>query len=219
MNSIRNNKRRGVGSRSVAMLAAAALATSPLFAGDPVPAMSPGAGGGGAGTTGTLPATYGTPGLPPSDGITPLVGDLQPAVTLRGGVAELEQIIASTHTPNGEGWHRILPAPDGTVVVQYYGNVQIDLDYAGFAKGRSSVSLAVNPAFQGGVAVVEVGGVRRASQVLRTGAQNLQLQRLASAGLLDLGVEVQIKPTPASRTTSAVKLSKVGNLLRIEQIQ
>jgi hypothetical protein len=211
-------KRVGASGRLLALACATALVAAPLQANDPGFPLSP---GGGAGTSGTLPSSYGYPGLPVSRRpVKPAIlkGVTKPATTLRGTADELDAIISSTHSPDGTGWfHMLPPASNGTVTVHYYGNVQIDLDFAAFSKGQGFVGLEVSPAFNGGVAVVSVGGERRASQVVKTGTQSFQLNRMAGAGLLDPGVELRVKKSPTAAVAALVKLDKIGNLVRIEQ--
>ena len=96
--------------------------------------------------------------------------------------------------------------------------MSLDLDYAAYLKGQSAVGLGIPPAFKGGVAAIKVNGIRRATQVLRTGNQDLQLHRLANNGLLDLGVQVKsFDPTRSKK--SKLTLTRIGQQIRLEQSQ
>jgi len=205
----------GVLSWAAALVLALGSDASP---GDPGPLAA-----GGAGTSGTLPATAGTgiQGLPLPPYFSPYGGMLRkaakPAASLTGLASELDDVLELAYSPDGSGWFVLTaPAPNGTRTITYYGNVVLELDRDAFLASQASADLQVDPLFNGGVASVAVSGLPRTTQVLHTGAQSLQLQRMIGAGLVERGITVRSFDKSRSRQAS---LGIVGqdDRIRIEQ--
>jgi hypothetical protein len=178
---------------------------------------------GGAGSTGTLPASSGTGtgGIPLRPFFAPYAAMLRkaskPAASLNGLVSELDQVIAQAFSPDGSGWFSLSPvAPNGTVTITYYGNVTLELDRHAFLASQVSANLSVAPNFNGGVLSLKVAGRRRTSQVLHTGSHSLQLQRLIRTGLVDEGLAVKSFSKGRSRV-AGLEILGLGERIRIEQ--
>jgi hypothetical protein len=203
---------------ALALAAAALLALAPDASADPG-GFSPG----GAGTSGTLPlsAPSGGPSGLPTNFLPPYPSMLRkaakPATTLAGTVAELNELIVASYSPDGSGWFSMTPvAPNGTLTISFYGNVVLDLDRAKLLAGQAVASLSVDPTFNGGLLSVKPSGMRRTTQVLRTGLQNLQLERMTRSGLVEEGVQVKAVTNDRSRK-AGFEIVGQGGVIRIEQ--
>jgi hypothetical protein len=180
---------------------------------------------GGAGTSGTLPLTTGTgvSGLPLPPFFAPYGPALRkaakPAASLTGLADELDDIIAAAYSPDGSGWFHLSPvAVNGSTTITYYGNVILELDRQAFLSSQASANLAVAPQFNGGVLTVQVEGMGRTAQVLRTGQQSLHLQRMIRNELVGNGISVRTFNKKRNRSAK-LRIEGQGGLIRIEQSQ
>ncbi len=176
---------------------------------------------GGAGTSGTLPINSGTGGIPISPFFAPwgpaVYKPAKPATSLTGLATELDDVIVSAYSPNGTGWFHVSPtAPGGTLTITYHGDFVLEIDRQAFLASQVTANLSVAPSFNGGVAAVKSAGMRRTTQVLRTGSQSLQLHRMIHSELAQRGITVRLFDKSRERTAQLEILDE-GGRVRIEQ--